>query len=131
MITLKDDELSFSFSRSSGAGGQNVNKVNSKATLHWDITKSEIISQAMKERFLQRYGHYVVGESVVITSQKHRSQNLNIKECKDKLLEMLRVVEHPPKKRMKTRPTFSSVKKRLESKKRDSLKKQLRSKKNL
>lgn len=129
MITLKDDEISFSFSRSSGAGGQNVNKVNSKATLHWDIIHSEAISQGIKDRFLQRYGHYIVGDNVVITSQKHRSQNLNIKECKDKLLEMLRVVEHPPKKRMKTKPTYSSVKKRLDSKKKDSLKKQLRSKK--
>ena len=122
-------EMKFSFSRSSGAGGQNVNKVNSKATLSWNISRSEFYSNALKNRFMERFPSDVYGENVIIVSQKHRAQGLNIEDCIEKLSSMLLVVKSPPKIRKQTKPTKSSIKKRLDSKNKNSTKKKLRSEK--
>jgi ribosome-associated protein len=67
-----------------------------------------------------------VDGEVQITSQKHRSQKMNMDDCISKLHELLATVLHPPKPRKKTKPTKSSVRKRLDSKKKDSEKKRLR-----
>lgn len=129
MIKIPTNEMSFSFSRSSGPGGQNVNKVNSKVTLTWNIVISISCSPSVKERFYNKFKQYLVEDCVVINSQKSRSQNQNIEDCIKKLHELLAKVEHPPKLRKATKPTKGSVKKRLESKKINSSKKKLRSEK--
>lgn len=116
MINIPRSEFTFSFSRSSGAGGQNVNKVNSKATLEWDMKNSNSIFPGVKLRFEAAFSRYMVGEKVVISSQVHRSQNMNIEECISKLHALLKQVQFPPKDRRPTKPTKSSIKKRLESK---------------
>ena len=126
MIKIPYSEFTFSFSRSSGAGGQNVNKVNSKATLEWDMKSSGAVNRGVKERFAEKYKRFVVDTKVVITSQRQRSQNQNIDDCIAKLHELLRSVEFPPKKRKATKPTRGSVKRRLDGKKMDSIKKKLR-----
>ena len=123
------DEFNFSFSRSSGPGGQNVNKVNSKVTLHWDINESSMCSEAVKERFNKKYSRYIKNGKVVIQSQKFKTQVRNKQDCLDKLKALLESVQKAPKQRLATKPTKSAVKKRLDNKKQHSEKKTLRSKK--
>jgi ribosome-associated protein len=129
MISIPYSEFTFTFSRSSGAGGQNVNKVNTRATLVWDITKSISISEAIKKRFSLKYKRYLIESVVMISSQKTRSQSQNIDDCISKLNECLSEVEFPPKNRRPTKPTRGSVKRRLDTKtKHSKLKKQRREK---
>jgi len=126
-IKIPFSEFEFSFARSSGAGGQNINKVNTKAVMYWDIDQSESISFDIKQRFKVRFPHFIVdGGKVLITSQKNRTQKMNIDDCIEKLLVMLEEVRFPPKPRKKTKPKRSAVEKRLKTKKLDSDKKRMR-----
>lgn len=120
-VTIPIKEFYFKFSRSSGAGGQNVNKVNTKVTLLWNIQDSPSVPERLKERFVKKHPQKINDEGWVrITSQKHRTQSRNIADCVDKLHELFEKLGPEPKKRKKTKPTKASVKKRLESKKRRS-----------
>lgn len=124
-------ELDFSFSRSSGAGGQNVNKVNTKVTLRWNINKSTSYSFAHKERFFNKYKRRISENGVIqLQSQRYRSQARNISDCIEKLNEMLEIVATPPKRRVATKPTRSSVEKRIKHKKGKSEVKKTRQKVN-
>ena len=117
-MKIKTEELTYSFARSSGAGGQNVNKVNTKVTLNWDINASTSISSFVKERFTHKYNRFMTNEGIVkIVSQKYRTQSRNIADATEKLHELLETVAKPPKKRVNTKPTRSSIKKHIESKK--------------
>ena len=129
MINIPDSEFTFTFSRSSGAGGQNVNKVNTKASLVWDLSASSSCSKAVKERFSKKYSRFIVDGVVTIHSQRFRSQVKNISDCKEKLHEFLNSVEKASKRRVATKPTKASVKRRLEQKSKDSKKKKLRQEK--
>lgn len=122
-------ELKFSYSRSSGAGGQNVNKVNSKVTLEWAIDQSLAITSDIKERFKYRYANLINNEGIVqITSQESRSQGTNQNNCIKKLHRLIETVLHAPKVRKKTKPKRSSVLERLNVKRIEGLKKKLRGK---
>lgn len=129
MKRVPREQCRFSFSRSSGAGGQNVNKVNSKATLHWDLNTATLPADVM-ERLRARYGGFITQENELqITSQENRTQKDNVEDCFERLERMLENVWRAPKKRKATKPTYSSVLKRLNSKKKDSEKKRGRSEK--
>lgn len=126
-INIPESEYYFTFSRSSGAGGQNINKVNSKASLVWNMDESLSISDAIKNRFKIKFTRFVTNDGiVVITSQEHRTQKANIDECLKKLYEMLYEAQKVPKVRHKTKPKRSAVEKRLKSKKLHSDKKKSR-----
>lgn len=126
-ITIPFSEFNFSFSRSSGPGGQNVNKVNSKVTLEWSVELTEAITPSHKERFKTRYKNLINENGIVqIVAQKNRSQKANIDECIHKLNIMLEEVRFPPKVRHATKPKRSAVLKRLSTKKKDSEKKRMR-----
>jgi ribosome-associated protein len=127
MRKIPEHEFTFNFSRSSGPGGQNVNKLNTKATMVWDIENSSCYSQAHKIRFCDKYKRYLVDGKVVIKSQRYRSQSKNIGDCKEKLHELLLSVKTAPIVRRATKPSKSSIRKRLDNKKKQSLKKRGRS----
>jgi ribosome-associated protein len=133
MLVVSDDlsiplsELRFTFARSAGPGGQNVNKVNTKATLRWHVTESPSLPEPVRERFLARYRRRITGEGeVLVTSQRYRDQGRNVADCLSKLQAMLVEVARPPKRRKKTRPTASSRAKRLSNKRQRSQTKSLR-----
>ena len=120
-------ELQFSYSRSSGPGGQNVNKVNSKATLRWPVTTSPSLPEDVKERFLQAYRSRVTTEGdVVISSQRYRDQGRNVDDCLEKLRSMVTAVATAPRKRRPTRPTRASVERRKTAKRQKSQQKESR-----
>lgn len=127
---IPSHEYELSFSRSSGAGGQNVNKVNSKATLHWNALKSTTLPLSVLDRFLKKYQNKLSAEGVLtLSSQEHRTQHLNIAAVIKKLHEMIESVSIAPKIRKKTKPTKSSVNERIKEKKSRSDTKKMRQEK--
>jgi ribosome-associated protein len=117
-ITIPEAELRLSFSRSSGPGGQNVNKVNSKATLHWQARETPSLPADVRARFVEKFASRLTNEGdIVIASQESRDQPKNIAACYSKLRTMILSVLKPPKRRRATRPTLGSKTRRLTAKK--------------
>jgi ribosome-associated protein len=126
-IAIPPSELRFSFVRSSGPGGQNVNKVNSKAQLRWSVTRSESLPEDVRSRLLSRYSRRINDRGeLVLTSQRYRDQARNIGDCLTKLQEMLAAVAAPPKRRKKTQLPRSARESRLRDKREKSEKKRRR-----
>lgn len=110
-------EFEFATSRSSGPGGQNVNKVNSKVELRFDILKSELLTAEQKEILQQKLASKITADGILcIISQRDRSQLANKEDVVSKFYELLRKALKPVKPRKKTKPSKSSVEKRLSSK---------------
>ena len=131
MITAEQltPELDFSASRSSGPGGQNVNKVNSKVTLRFDVTHSILLTADQKELLLRKLARHLTTEGVlVLSSQEKRSQLQNKEAVVEKLNTLLRAAFARRKSRKPSKPTKSSIQSRLQSKKRHAEKKQWRKK---
>ena len=126
-IRIPDSELEWSFVRSSGPGGQNVNKVSSKAVLRWRAGASAALPADIRARFQQRYGNRLTTDGdLLLSSQRYRDQGRNIEDAKQKLIAMLEGVSIAPKKRRPTKPSKGAVARRLESKQAVSKKKQMR-----
>ncbi len=124
-IQIPRDELKMTFVRSSGPGGQNVNKVNTKVLMRWDITTTTRLTQDVRQRFLAQFPRRVAADGYVsITSQRFRDQSKNVGDCLEKLRQMILAVVEPPKRRKATRPTRSAVEGRLKQKREVSQKKQ-------
>jgi ribosome-associated protein len=120
-------ELEFSSSRSSGPGGQNVNKVNTKVTLRWSVTNSIILSSEEKELLIQKLSTRLTTEGVLLLSaQEKRSQSQNKEEVLRKLDTLLGKAFAKKKKRKVTKPSKSAVQSRLDKKKKHSDKKKMR-----
>jgi len=116
-IQIPLSELNFAFARSGGPGGQNVNKVNSKAVMRWAVVTTDSLPYDVKARFLEKFANRLTAENeIIITSQKFRDQNRNVDDCMEKLRAMLESVAQRPIPRTPTKPTYSSVKKRVEKK---------------
>jgi ribosome-associated protein len=123
-VTLPLAELRFQFARSSGPGGQNVNKVESKAILQWDVGASRALPAALLARFRTRYARRIGADGVLtLASQRHRSRERNVADCLAKLGAMLEAVATPPKPRRATRPTRASRERRLAAKRHASRRK--------
>lgn len=128
-ILLGEDELSFTFSRSSKPGGQNVNKISSRVTLLFDVANSPSLSAEHKNQIMARLRTRVNKEGVLrVVAQLHRSQAANREAATERFVELLRETMKPVKLRRKTRISLAAKKRRLSGKKRRSRLKQERSK---
>ena len=126
-IQIPDDELHFSFARSGGPGGQNVNKVSSKAILHWDMAANTSLPAEVRDRLRRHYGKRLTTEGqLVLQGQRFRDQAKNIEDCRDKLRQMILQALNPPRPRKATRPTRGSHRRRLAAKRRQSERKAAR-----
>lgn len=116
-IQIPLSEFNFAFARSGGPGGQNVNKVNSKAIMRWAVVITQSLPYDVKARFLEKFANRLTAENeIIITSQKFRDQNKNVDDCLEKLRTMIESIAERPTLRRPTKPTYSSVKKRVEKK---------------
>lgn len=122
-------ELKFQVSRSGGPGGQHVNKTNSAVLLRFEISSSQAFTDEQKERILHKLSPKLTqsGE-LLIRSEEFRDQERNRASCIEKLYKILEAALFVPKKRLKTKPTRASQKRRVEGKKKEGQIKALRKK---
>ena len=126
-VAIHEDELQFSFVRSSGPGGQNVNKVATAAQLRFSAAKCQALSDDVRERLARVAGTRMTDDGVVIIkAQRHRTQEQNREDAVERLVELLRKACEKPKRRIKTKPTRASRRRRLEDMRRRSRTKRLR-----
>jgi ribosome-associated protein len=121
-------ELQFHTSRSGGKGGQNVNKVETKVEIEFDVQASKALSEKEKAIVLRRYPDFINGSLIKITGNKYRSQLENKEEAKKKLITLLNKLLRPVKKRIATKPGKKAKEKKLLDKKFQGEKKQRRQK---
>jgi ribosome-associated protein len=120
-------EFDFSYARSAGPGGQNVNKVSTKAVLRWSPSRSSSLSEDVRRRLIAKYGHRITAAGdLLITSQRFRDAGRNTADCLEKLRQMLLAVAEPPAARRPSKPTRGSIRRRLAGKRQQSQKKSFR-----
>ena len=126
-LAIPLDEFAFEFARSGGPGGQNVNKVNSKAVLRWTPATSPSLPPPVRERLLRAVASKLTREGeLLITSQLTRDQGRNVDDCLEKVRQLVQAALNPPKARRASRPTLGSQRRRVEAKIRHSTTKRLR-----
>lgn len=126
-FSLPEDEFEFSFARSSGPGGQNVNKVNTKVLLRWNLEASPSVSLEFKEWLRNALKNTLTknGE-ILFSSDLFRDQKQNKKECVARIQKLFKTILTPEKKRKKSKPSFSSLKRNKTEKKLHAEKKKMR-----
>ena len=126
-ISIDEAELHESFVRSSGPGGQNVNKLSTAVQLRFDVRRSPALPFDVRIRLERLAGKRLTKDGVlVITAQRHRTQERNRQDAQERLIDLLRRAAERPIARRPTRPTRASRRQRLETKKRRSRLKGLR-----
>jgi ribosome-associated protein len=126
-LAIPEEEVSFVTSRSGGPGGQNVNKLETRVTLRFDLGGSSGLSEEQKARLRERLATRITKDGVLqVTSQRHRTQGANREAAVERFAELLRdnLREEPP--RRKTRPSRASRARRVDAKRRQGQRKQER-----
>lgn len=130
-LSIPPAELDFQSTRSSGPGGQNVNKLETKIILRFDVANSPSLSETQRERLLEKLASRLTTEGVlVIASQEHRTQTANREAAVARFVNLLKEALKPVRPRVATRPTRASKEQRLEVKKQRQQVKQRRAKGN-
>lgn len=126
-IGIKESELTFNFIRSSGPGGQNVNKVATAVQLRFNISSSESLAEDVKTRLKSIAGRKVTKDGVlIIEAKRFRTQEKNRQDSIERLIELIEKASKKKKRRIKTNPTAGSNLRRIETKKKLSEKKKMR-----
>jgi len=127
-LEIPDGELSFRYSRSSGPGGQNVNKVATKVTLLFAVADSAVLSEHQKALIAERLDNRISRDGVLhLSSERHRTRSANQRDAVDRFAQLLAAALAPRKRRRATGVPESSKRRRLESKRQRSERKRLRS----
>ena len=126
-LSIEDDEIELSYIRSSGPGGQNVNKVSSAAQLRFDVKGSKSLPYKVRIRLEKLAGQRLTKEGVIVlTASRHRTQDANRKEAIQRLVDLIKKATIEPKRRIATKPSRAAKKRRLEHKTKRSIVKKLR-----
>jgi ribosome-associated protein len=126
-IAIDEGEIAESFVRAAGPGGQNVNKLATAVQLRFDVRRSRSLPPEVRQRLERLAGRRLTTEGVlVITAQRHRTQERNREDARARLVELIRRAAVPPVPRRPTKPTGASRERRLETKQRRSKIKRLR-----
>jgi ribosome-associated protein len=129
-VTIPERELAWSAVRSSGPGGQNVNKVASKVELRFDFEASSALTASVKTRLRALAQHRLDAEGcILIVSQVTRAQPKNLADARERLADLIRKALVVPKRRKATKPPLAAKRRRVKDKRVNSLKKQSRAKK--
>lgn len=123
-ITIPQRELRFTFARSSGPGGQNVNKVNTKAVLRWTPSETTALTEAVQSRFIRQFANRITDQGeLILNSDRYRTQARNIEDCLTRLKALVNAAAIPPTIRRVTRKPWRANETRLQNKKATSQKK--------
>jgi ribosome-associated protein len=127
-LAIPDEEVTFATSRSGGPGGQNVNKLETRVTLRFDLAGSAALSEPQKVRLRERLATRITRDGVLqVSSQRHRTQGANREAAAERFAELLRENLREETPRRKTRPSRAAKARRLDSKRRQSQRKRERS----
>jgi ribosome-associated protein len=130
-LAIPDDELVERFVRSSGPGGQNVNKVATAVELRFDIANSPVLPEAVRERLLGKRDRRVTDAGVlVLNAQRYRTQERNREDARERLAAFIASGLHAPVPRIATRPSRAAKQRRLDQKKERSTIKRERTRRN-
>jgi ribosome-associated protein len=126
-IAINEKEIKLNFIRSSGSGGQNVNKVATAVQLRFDVTNSPSLSDEVRTRLIRLAGDKMTKKGIlIIQARRFRKQERNRQDAMDRLIKLIRKASEPPKARIKPKPTRASKERILAAKRHRSKLKKMR-----